>query len=169
MNTTETAKQAHQAALPMRKTRQAEIDRDVKLTQLRVLRSEAIKLHSLRSTLWALLAAVVTIVGGGAFTAVGILVNHDPLAAESLVADPSGGTLSAVGYAQLAAIALGVIAATGEYRTRMIRSSLAAVPTRLPLVWGKAAVVAAATATVSLLIPSLAAARRAAPSRRSPR
>jgi ABC-2 type transport system permease protein len=55
-----------------------------------------------------------------------------------------------VGLAQLVVIVFGVVAVTSEYRTRMIRSSLAAVPTRLPLVWGKAVVVAAGTVVVSL-------------------
>ena len=85
-----------------------------------------------------------------AFTAVGIVVRDSPPAATAVAIDPSGGTLSGTGLAQLAVIAFGVVAVTGEYRTRMIRSSLAAVPTRLPLVWGKAAAVAASAAVVSL-------------------
>ncbi|HET9871861.1 MAG TPA: hypothetical protein VFP89_04580 [Propionibacteriaceae bacterium] len=124
--------------------------RGIKINHWRVLTSELIKLGSLRSTVWALLATVAVIMGGGAFAAVGIVVQNEPPAAESLAADPSGGTLSGVGYAQLAVIVFGVIAVTGEYRTRMIRSSMAAVPNRLPLVWGKAAVVAAASAISTL-------------------
>ena len=116
----------------------------------RVLRSEWIKIRSVRSTVWALVAMVVALVGGAAFAAVGIVVRNFPPAATAVATDPSGGALSGTGLAQLAVIAFGVVAVTGEYRTRMIRSSVAAVPTRLPLVWGKAAVVAASAAVVSL-------------------
>ena len=39
---------------------------------------------------------------------------------------------------------------TSEYATGLIRTSLAAVPRRLPVLWGKAALLAAATVAVSL-------------------
>jgi hypothetical protein len=128
----------------------------VKITQLRVLTSEWIKLQTLRSTVWALVVMALALVAGAAFTAVGILVRDDPPAAEAILADPTGGSLSGVGLARVAAVVVGVVAVTAEYRSRMIRSSLAAVPTRLPLVWGKAAVVSAATAAVALagLLPA---------------
>jgi ABC-2 type transport system permease protein len=115
-----------------------------------VLRSEWIKIRSVRSTVWALVAMAVALIGGAAFAAVGVVVKDSPPAATAVVIDPSGGTLSGTGLAQLAVIVLGVVAVTGEYRTRMIRSSVAAVPTRLPLVWGKAAVVAASAAVASV-------------------
>ena len=121
-----------------------------KVTQIRVLRSEWIKIRSVRSTVWAVVAMAAALIAGAAFAAVGIVVKDSPPAASAVVTDPSGGTLSGTGLAQLAVIAFGVVAVTGEYRTRMIRSSVAAVPTRLPLVWGKAAVVAALAAIASL-------------------
>jgi len=119
-----------------------------RVTQTRVLRSEWIKIHTVRSTVWAVVAVAASVIGGAAFAAVGIVVKDSPPAATAVATDPSGGTLSGTGLAQLAVI--GVVAVTGEYRTRMIRSSLTAVPTRLPLVWGKAAVVAASTTVLSL-------------------
>jgi hypothetical protein len=115
-----------------------------------VLRSEWIKIRSVRSTVWAVVAMAAALIAGATFAAVGIVVKDSPPAATAVAADPSGGALSGTGLAQLAVIAFGVVAVTGEYRTRMIRSSVAAVPTRLPLVWGKAAVVAASAAVVSL-------------------
>jgi ABC-2 type transport system permease protein len=45
---------------------------------------------------------------------------------------------------------LGVLLMSGEYGTGMIRSSLTAVPRRLPVLWGKLAVFAGAIFTVSL-------------------
>ena len=121
-----------------------------KVTQTRVLRSEWTKIRSVRSTVWAMVAMAAALIGGAAFAAVGIVVRDSPPAATALAIDPSGGTLSGTGLAQLAVIVFGVVAVTGEYRTRMIRSSVAAVPARLPLVWGKAAVVAALAAVASL-------------------
>ncbi len=121
-----------------------------KVTQTRVLRSEWTKIRSVRSTVWAMVAMAAALIGGAAFAAVGIVVKDSPPAATAVAIDPSGGTLSGTGLAQLAVIVFGVVAVTGEYRTRMIRSSVAAVPTRLPLVWGKAAVVAASAAVASL-------------------
>jgi hypothetical protein len=48
--------------------------------------------------------------------------------------------LFGVPFAQLALGVLGVLVTAGEYSTGMIRSSLAAVPRRLPVLWSKAAV-----------------------------
>ena len=121
-----------------------------KVTHTRVLRSEWIKIRSVRSTVWAMVAMAAALISGAAFAAVGIVVRDSPPAATAVATDPSGGTLSGIGLAQLAVIVFGVVAVTGEYRTRMIRSSVAAVPTRLPLVWGKAVVVAASATVVSL-------------------
>ncbi len=45
---------------------------------------------------------------------------------------------------------LGVLVITSEYATGLIRTSLAAVPRRLPVLWGKAGLLAVATVAVSL-------------------
>jgi hypothetical protein len=126
-----------------------------------VLVSEWIKLSSLRSTMWGLIIMALALVVGAAFTAIGILVKDTPPAAEAIAADPTGGSLSGVGLARVAAIVVGVVVVTSEYRTKQIRSSLAAVPTRLPLVWGKAAVAAAAATVVALagLLPAFVVGR----------
>jgi ABC-2 type transport system permease protein len=135
--------------------------RTVKLTFPRVLFSEWIKFRSLRSSIGGLVALVVTLIGGAAYSAVGIVVSDSQPAAEAVADDPTGGYLSGVALAQLVAVVVGVIAVTGEYRSTMIRSSIAAVPTRAPLVWGKA--VAAATVitvvAVAALLPALLVAR----------
>lgn len=124
---------------------------DVRVTHPRVLASEWIKLRSLRSTLWAVTAIAAAIIGGGAFAAVGIVVQDTPPADKAVALDPSGGTLSGVGLAQLAVIAFGVLAVTTEYRNRAIRTSLTVVPARLTLVLSKAVVLAVVTTVVSLL------------------
>ena len=53
--------------------------------------------------------------------------------------------------AQLAIGVLGVLVISGEYSTGMIRSSLMAVPRRLPVLWAKIAVFAAVTFALMLV------------------
>jgi len=64
--------------------------------------------------------------------------------------DPAAVSLTGVQLAQIAAGVLGVLLITSEYATGLIRTTLAAVPRRLPVLWGKAALAAAATLAVSL-------------------
>ena len=124
--------------------------RPQKVTQARVLRSEWTKLRTQPSALWALLSAVILI------TAFGILYSllrearppHGAAAIRSF--DPVAVSLSGVQLAQLAVGVLGVLLITSEYATGLIRTSLAAVPRRLPVLWGKAALLAAAIVAVSL-------------------
>jgi hypothetical protein len=47
---------------------------------------------------------------------------------------------------------LGVLLITSEYASGLIRASFAAVPRRLPVLWGKAALLA--TATVAVCVPA---------------
>jgi hypothetical protein len=115
------------------------------VTQRRVIVSEWIKLRSLRSTLFALLAAVVCTVG------LGILIsalrandfkNHGFAPGPGF--DPTLVSLRGTYLAQLPIGVLGVLMITGEYSTGMIRATLAAVPRRLPVLWAKALVFAVA-------------------------
>ena len=64
--------------------------------------------------------------------------------------DPAAISLSGVQLAELAVGVLGVLLITGEYATGLIRTTFAAVPRRLPMLWGKAAVLVAAITAVSL-------------------
>jgi ABC-type transport system involved in multi-copper enzyme maturation permease subunit len=61
--------------------------------------------------------------------------------------------LVGVQLAQLAIGVLGVLVITAEYSTGMIRASFTAVPKRLPVLWGKAAVYA--LTLLALMIPSV--------------
>jgi ABC-type transport system involved in multi-copper enzyme maturation permease subunit len=65
--------------------------------------------------------------------------------------DPIKRTLVGVDVAQLTAGVLGVLVITGEYTTGMIRATLGAVPRRLPVLWGKAAVFSVVTFVLSLV------------------
>jgi ABC-2 type transport system permease protein len=130
-----------------------------KVTQGRVLASEWIKLRSLRSTMYTLLAAIVMTIGLGMLFS-GVMANRwsrlDP--PELARFDPTGVSLRGVFLAQLAIGVLGVLLITGEYSTGMIRATLAAVPKRLPVLWAKVGlfgVVAAVLMIVSSFVAFL--------------
>jgi ABC-2 type transport system permease protein len=124
----------------------------LKVTQARVVRSEWMKFRSLRSTLYTLLAAVVLTIGIGAlFSAVTASQYHTFSAADKAAFSPISTSLTGISFAVVAFGVLGVLLMSGEYSTGMIRSSLTAVPRRLPVLWGKLAVFAAAIFSVSLV------------------
>src|SRR5271165_5229712 len=123
----------------------------LKVTQGRVLRSEFTKFRSLRSTAYTLLTAVVLMVGLGAiFSAVTASQYHTFNAAARASFNPITTSLSGVMFAVVAFGVLGVLLMSSEYSTGMIRSSLTAVPRRLPVLWGKLAVFAGAIFSLSL-------------------
>jgi ABC-2 type transport system permease protein len=124
---------------------------ELRVTQLRVLRSEWTKFRSLRSTMWTLLVAVLLMVGLGALFS-GVTANQwDTLDAVTRATfDPTATSLAGVTFAQLAIGVLAILMISGEYATGMIRSSLTAVPRRLPVLWGKAAVFTGVVLVVSL-------------------
>jgi ABC-type transport system involved in multi-copper enzyme maturation permease subunit len=121
-----------------------------RVSQARVLRSEWTKLRSLPSTVWSLLTAVVLIVGFGVIYAM-VRVTRPP--ADPADFDAAGVALAGVQLAQLAIGVLGVLLITGEYATGSIRVSLAAVPHRLPVLWGKA--VTFGLTTLALCVPAV--------------
>jgi ABC-2 type transport system permease protein len=129
---------------------------DQRVTQARVLRSEWTKLRSLPSTAWSLLAAIVLIVGFGMVYSM-VRVTRPPQQPDAVASfDPTAISLSGVHLAQLAIGVLGVLLITGEYASGMVRTSFAAVPRRLPVLWGKA--VAFALTTLVLCVPATFAA-----------
>jgi len=124
----------------------------LKVTQGRVLRSELTKFRSLRSTMWTLLTAVVLMIGIGAiFSAVAASQYNTFNWAERATFNPVTTSLNGVIFAVVAFGVLGVLLTGGEYGTGMIRSSLTAVPRRLPVLWGKVAVFAGVIFPVSLI------------------
>jgi len=124
----------------------------LKVTQGRVLLSEFTKFRSLRSTMWTLLAAVMLMIGLGAlFSGVTASQYHTFTWAERAAFNPVTTSLNGVIFAVVAFGVLGVLLTGGEYSTGMIRSSLTAVPRRLPVLWGKLAVFAGSIFPVSLV------------------
>jgi ABC-2 type transport system permease protein len=129
---------------------------DQRVTQARVLRSEWTKLRSLPSTAWSLLTAVVLVVGFGAVYSMVRVTRPPHQPADVASFDPTAISLTGIHLAQLAIGVLGVLLITGEYATGMIRISFAAVPRRLPVLWGKA--IAFALTTLVLCVPATFAA-----------
>jgi ABC-2 type transport system permease protein len=122
-----------------------------RVTQRHVIRSEWTKLWSLRSTRWSLLFAVVTMAGLGILIAAVSMSRWSHLSPhERATFDSIDRSLGGYHLAQLAIGVLGVLVISGEYSTGMIRSSLMAVPRRLPVLWAKIAVFAAVTFTLML-------------------
>ncbi|MFJ8622018.1 ABC transporter permease [Kitasatospora sp. NPDC093550] len=114
-----------------------------KVTALRVLRSEWAKLWSLRSSWITLGLALLFLIGFGliaAFQFKSRLSEGRPMDRDFAAAGALSLSLFGTNFAQLALGVLGVLVAAGEYSTGMIRSTLAAVPRRLPVLWSKAAV-----------------------------
>jgi ABC-2 type transport system permease protein len=124
----------------------------VRVTQLRVLQSEWTKFRSLRSSVYTLLAAVVLSIGIGAlFSAVTASQFHTFSPADRAAFSPISTSLNGTLFSQLAIGVLGVLLISGEYSTGMIRSSLTAVPRRLPMLWAKLAVFAGVVFSVTLV------------------
>ncbi len=122
------------------------------MSQARVLRSEWTKLRSLPSAGWSLLATLVLVVGFGALYCV-VRVTRPPRGPANLAAfDPTAVSLTGVQLAQIAIGVLGVLLITSEYATGTIRTSFAAVPARLPVLWGKA--ITFALTTLVLCVPA---------------
>jgi ABC-2 type transport system permease protein len=135
------------------------------VTFWRLLRSEWIKLWTLRSTWWTLGSTVVIMAGFALMMAVVVqfltdqmgdaeVAREDQASMDAVLGAP---TVIAGGYqfAALVVAVLGAMLITGEYSTGMIRSTFAAAPGRFGAFAAKATVLALVTAvltTVSLLL-----------------
>jgi ABC-2 type transport system permease protein len=125
------------------------------VTLARVTRSEWTKLWSLRSTRWSLLVACIAMAGLGPLIAVVSMAHWSQLGPfQRATFNPLERSLGGYRLAQLAIGVLGVMVISGEYSTGMIRSSLMAVPKRLPVLWAKL-LVFSGVAFVLMLITSL--------------
>ncbi len=123
-----------------------------RVTLLRVLRSEWTKLWTLRSTRWSLLAAFIAMAGlGPAVAAVQMSRWSQTSPQGRLTYDSINPGVAGWHLAQLAIGVLGVLVITGEYSTGMIRSSLLAVPRRLPVLWAKLVVYGLLTFALMLI------------------
>ena len=126
------------------------------------VRAEWIKLTSVRSIGWAIAIAVVITAGLGALATFATLATApDDVPIDAVFSQLPLATLGASGLlmSQLVFAVLGVIAITGEYGSGQIRSSLAAVPRRTPVLGAKAlvlGVIAFVASAIALTIGMLA-------------
>jgi hypothetical protein len=121
------------------------------VSQSQVLRSEWIKLWSLRSTRWSLAAGLLGLLLG-IVVAIFDMSRWSTLPLDTRLHYKSVDT-ALIGWhlSELAIGVLGVLVITGEYSTGMIRSTFMAVPRRLPVLWAK--VLVFATVVLVLAFP----------------
>lgn len=120
-----------------------------RLSAANLLRSEWIKLTTLRSTWWSLAVALVLSLGISSLIAA---VSRD--LTEGF--PPVSAILSPTQFTMLVAGILGAIVITGEYSTGMIRSTLAAEPRRGAVLLAKAVVVAVLMALATIVTYAIA-------------
>jgi ABC-2 type transport system permease protein len=114
------------------------LDAPGRVTFPRVLRSEWTKFRSVRSTAWCVgLTVLLTIAFPVLFAFV--ISSHwgQMQPSERASHSPLEVALAGVNVAQLVVAVLGVLMITAEYSTGSIRSTLTAVPKRLPVLWAK--------------------------------
>ena len=114
-----------------------------------VLRSEWVKLRSVRSTFWALSVTVVLGVGLGAVISAAAAHGYARSSVSAKLSwDPTAVSLDGIGSATLAIAVLGVLFISSEYSSGMIRTSLIAVPKRGRVLAAKSLVFAGVTFVV---------------------
>jgi ABC-2 type transport system permease protein len=116
-----------------------------------ILRSEWIKLFTLRSTIWTLAVTVVVSIGFAVLAALAISFASSQIdqtfPPEFTVSIATSGLL----FSQLSIGVLGALVITGEYSTGMIRSTFAAIPRRWPALVAKAIVLFVVTFVVGAI------------------
>lgn len=103
------------------------------------LRSEWIKLWSVRSTTWTLISLVVL---GAGLTALVCAASAEPIADNPGDESPGSFVTWGMMVAQVAAVVLGALVVSNEYGSGMIRTSVAATPRRGRVMLAKCAVLA---------------------------
>jgi hypothetical protein len=113
-------------------------------TQWRVLKSEWIKLTSLRSTWITVIAVVAVIIGFGLLSALVASGGVTPSSAsgggpptEAMRRNPVNTVMSGANLAVLIVAVLGSIIGAREFASGLIRTTFSAVPRRLPVLWAK--------------------------------
>ncbi|MFF7683296.1 ABC transporter permease subunit [Microbacterium sp. NPDC007973] len=120
-----------------------------RLTFAHLLRSEAVKVLSLRSTWWSLGVTAAMSVGMSLLIALATSDTGGAMAPTNVILAPTQFTMLVAGI-------LGAIVVTGEYSTGMIRSTLTAEPRRGAVLLAKAIVVAATMMVTTVVIYAVA-------------
>jgi ABC-2 type transport system permease protein len=120
---------------------------DIRVTFGRLVRSEWIKLWTVRSTWW-IVPITVLIQAGFAwlFTYFSVQeIENGTIPAEVFGELTAADLVQGLILAQLTISVLAVLTITGEYSTGMIRSTLTSAPRRLPALWAKGLVILVVT------------------------
>lgn len=132
--------------------------RTTRLTFGGVVAAEWIKLRSLRSTVWSYLIVIAISLGMALLMSLSMVngmggeeIDGGPLPVEQTHELVLQASTFGVYFGQLVVGVLGVLVISGEYTTGMIRSTLTAVPKRLPALAAKGIVLFVATFVVGLL------------------
>ena len=122
-----------------------------RLSAVGILRSEWVKLRSVRSTVWSY--AIIVVVSFAIALLLAATIDYDGAAppAEMQTSIVLQASTFGIYFGQLIVGVLGVLTISGEYSTGMIRSTLTAVPKRLPALAAKALVLFVTTFVVGLI------------------
>jgi len=117
-----------------------------------LLRSEWIKLRTVRSTIWSYATVIVISLGlallmSSTLDLQGSMQVTEPEQTSWMIQVSTFGII----FGQLVVAVLGVLSISGEYSTGMVRSSLTAAPRRLPVLAAKAIVLFVCTYIVGLI------------------
>lgn len=132
------------------------VDRSLRLTFPRVLTSEWIKFWSVRTNVIALASVLVIVVGLGAMFSSFAGSDAAATGPAAGTTDPLQLSLSAFSPGQLVIGVLGVLIASSEYATGMIRTTFGVVPHRLRVLGAKALVVGVVSFVVGVVGAALA-------------
>jgi ABC-2 type transport system permease protein len=120
------------------------------LTAGGIIRSEWIKLRTLRSTVWSYAIIIAVSLGLTTLMSSSIQVGANPPAEIQQLVVTQASTFG-IYFGQMIVAVLGVLVISGEYATGMIRSTLAAVPKRIPALAAKALVLFVTTSVVGVV------------------
>jgi ABC-2 type transport system permease protein len=121
------------------------------LNTVGIIRSEWIKLRSVRSTVWSYAIVIAVSLGITLLLSFATSFGTEPPPAEVHTDIVLQTSTFGIYFGQLIVAVLGVLIVSGEYTTGMIRSTLTAVPKRLPALAAKALVLFVATFVVGLV------------------
>ena len=114
------------------------------------IRSEWIKFRTVRSTIMGVVITFVLTIGLGALITIAVRAHwHSMDPVRKLTFDPVTASLSGILFAQFAVGVIGTLFISSEYSSGSIRTTLAAIPNRLELVWGKLVVLVVSLFVVS--------------------
>lgn len=129
-----------------------------RLSFWRVMRSEAIKTTTLRSTWWSIAVVAVASIGMSLLMAYAMTSQFTGEGdGEAITQDPLTAILGPTQLTVLLAGVIGAITVTGEYSTGMIRSTFAAEPRRGAVLAAKALVVGILLASISAAVFAISA------------